>query len=152
MFLPLKDDNPTRSFPAATVALIAANIAVFLYQISLGSPEAVQAFIFRLGAVPYEITRLTDIGYPAIFPPPLTLVSAMFLHGGVMHLAGNMLYLWIFGNNVEDILGRGRFLLFYLLCGLIAGISQVMAQPDSAVPVIGASGAVASNFSGELVE
>ncbi len=143
MFIPLKDDNPTRSFPAVTVAIIAANVAVFMYQLSLGAGAAGQQLVLRLGAIPYEITRFTDIHPPNGVPPPFTLFSSMFLHGGVMHLVGNMLYLWIFGNNIEDILGRKRFVLFYVLCGLAAGISQVMSQPDSVVPMIGASGAVA---------
>ena len=132
MLLPLKDEKPTRSFPAVTIALIAANIAVFLYQNSLGYSREIHDFIFRFGAIPYEITRFRDIGVPNIIPAPLTILSAMFIHGGIAHLAGNMLYLWIFGNNIEDVLGRGRFFIFYILCGIIAGIAQIIISTATA--------------------
>ena len=128
MFLPLKDINPTHRRPVATYALIAANVAVFLYQLSLGSRLG-NVFVAAYGATPFEITHMTDlvgnvnaglplIHYPGPHPILLTLLTSMFLHGGLAHLGGNMLFLWIFGNNVEDILGPFRFVLFYLACGL----------------------------------
>jgi membrane associated rhomboid family serine protease len=159
MFLPLKDLNPTERFPIVTVILIAANVAVFLYELALG--PHLQAFIASWGAVPYEITRFADVvGYDAQTGiehgtgpplPQLTLVSAMFIHGGWMHIIGNMLYLWIFGNNIEDILGPARFLLFYLVCGLVAAFAQILPAPSSTVPMVGASGAVAGVLGAYLI-
>lgn len=143
MLLPLKDDNPTYSVPIITIVLIAANVLVYLYQMSLGYGEQGEQFVFQLGAIPYEIAHFRDISVPNIIPPPFTLFSSMFLHGGLAHVGGNMLYLWIFGNNIEDALGRGRFLFFYLLCGIIAGLAQTISDPNSDIPMIGASGAVA---------
>ena len=151
MFLPLKDINPTRRRPVVTYTLIAANVAVFIYQISLGSRLG-NAFVASYGAVPFEITRMTDLvgqvkaGLPLLhFPGPhpifLTLLTSMFLHGGLAHLGGNMLFLWIFGNNVEDILGPVRFVFFYLACGLAAHALHIASNPSSMVPTIGASGA-----------
>jgi membrane associated rhomboid family serine protease len=143
--IPLKDENPARLFPFAALLLVAANVAVFAYQVSLG--PAVGAFVTRFGAVPWEITH--PVGLPGLpaphpfpFPAPLTLVTSMFLHGGFLHLAGNMLYLWIFGDNIESLVGHGRFLLFYLLCGLAAAAVHVAAEPASRIPMVGASGAI----------
>jgi membrane associated rhomboid family serine protease len=143
MFIPLKDENPTLRFPVVTVALIAVNVAVFAFQAL--SPQGLSYFVLRMGAVPYEITHfrtLLDSPVPRV-APWLTLFLHMFLHGGLFHLAGNMLYLWIFGNNVEDVLGRFRFLAFYLFCGLSASLTHVLFNPSSTVPMIGASGAIA---------
>jgi membrane associated rhomboid family serine protease len=134
MFLPLKDANPTERFPFVTIALIVANVVVFLYELSLGSN--LRPFFVTYGAVPYE---LTHGGGPSSY---LSLVSSMFLHGGFFHVGGNMLYLWIFGNNIEDLLGPAKFLFFYLATGLAAGLVHVLIHPGSTVPVIGASGAV----------
>jgi membrane associated rhomboid family serine protease len=143
---PLKDDIPSHSFPLFTVMLIVANAAVFLYQLSLeagGSgpaQSAATAFVMEFGAVP---CRLTGMCPGDEFPAPmLTVFTSMFLHGGVFHIAGNMLYLWIFGDNVEDILGHFRFLLLYLLAGAGAAASQVLMSPDSRIPMVGASGAI----------
>jgi membrane associated rhomboid family serine protease len=143
LFLPLKDDNPTSSFPLVTIGLILTNILVFFYQISMDM-EASRRFVFAWGAIPYQIIHgkwLYDLS-PGI-PIRFTIFSSMFLHGGFLHLFGNMLYLWIFGNNIEDRLGHFRFLVFYLLCGLVAAMTQVLSIPNSKVPMIGASGAVA---------
>ena len=142
MFLPLKDDNPTNTFPFVTVALILANCFVFYHQLTLSLPAA-QKFIFQWGAIPYQIVHGEVLYGKGLFPPFLTLFSSMFLHGGFLHLIGNMLYLWIFGNNIEDTLGHFRFLLFYLLTGLGAALTQVFSDPQSTTPMIGASGAVA---------
>ena len=144
---PLKDDIPSRTTPFVTIGLIVINVLVFLYQASLelsGDPHsarAAEAFILEFGAVPCRLVGMcvtTDA-----FPHPFaTVFTSMFLHGGLLHVGGNMLYLWIFGDNVEDTFGHGRFLLFYLLSGIAAAAAQVAASPDSSVPMIGASGAV----------
>ncbi len=140
--IPLRDDNPTRLWPFVTLALIALNAAVFLWQLSLG-PRAQEAVVAGLGVVPAALLGGHDLVPGAyLLPPTLTVVSAMFLHGGWMHLIGNMLYLWIFGNNVEDAMGHGRFIVFYLLCGIAAVLAQALPDPGSTVPMIGASGAV----------
>jgi membrane associated rhomboid family serine protease len=140
--IPLKDDTAHARSPVLTVALIAANVAAYVWQISeLGLYESAS----RGGTVPYEILTFQDVGMPALVPPPFTIFTSMFLHGGFMHLAGNMLFLWIFGHNVEDALGRARFLLFYFGAGLVAAIAQVATTPggrDLLVPMVGASGAV----------
>ena len=148
--IPIKDDNPTSAFPALTVTIILVNILVFGYQMSLG-PHQAQLLVNRAGIIPYEITHLRDVGRPDLVPLPFTLFTALFLHGGFVHLLGNMLYLWIFGNNIEDSMGRGRFVIFYLVCGLVASLSQVYLYPDSPVPVIGASGAIAGVLGGYLL-
>src|SRR5574341_2354932 len=138
---PLKDDNPTERFPIITIAIIILNGLVFFYQISLG--QGFENFIIKHGAIPYEITHQVEITPEAHFPVNLTLFTAMFLHGGGLHIIGNMLYLWIFGNNIEDKLGRFKFILFYLLSGIIASLVFVLSSPNSMVPTVGASGAIA---------
>jgi membrane associated rhomboid family serine protease len=150
LFLPLKDDNPTSTFPFITLGLILANGLVFYHQMSLDFVES-QNFIFRWGAIPYQIHHGKVLREFPEIPIPLTIFSSMFLHGGFLHIFGNMLYLWIFGNNIEDTLGHFRFLLFYLVCGLIAGLAQVFSNPESAVPMIGASGAVAGILGAYLI-
>lgn len=142
MFFPLKDDNPTSTFPVVTVGLILANCLVFYHQLTLSLPAG-QRFVFEWGAIPYQIIHGEILSGRGLVPPFVTLFTSMFLHGGFMHLIGNMLYLWIFGNNIEDTLGHFRFLTFYLLAGLSAALMQVLSDPQSATPMIGASGAVA---------
>ena len=144
MFIPLRDENPTRALPVLTCLLIAANVAVFL--LTAFGPAGLEASILHYGAVPYELTHPGQTaGYGVERASPwLALLFSMFLHGGFLHLAGNMLYLWIFGNNVEDALGPVRFLLFSLLGGLAAGLSHTLLNPASKAPMIGASGAVAA--------
>jgi membrane associated rhomboid family serine protease len=141
MFIPLKDENPTQRFPFVTVVLITLNVLIFLYQIF--SPEGLQYSIYRMGAIPYEITHFTTITQLPRISPPLTLLTSLFLHGSFLHLFGNMLYLWIFGNNIEDFLGPFRFILFYLLSGLGASLVHIIFHPSSMIPMIGASGAIA---------
>lgn len=143
MFLPLRDENPTRHFPALTVLLIAVNVVVFITQVL--SPASLPYYVLRMGAIPYEITHFISYhGYPVErISPLLALFVSMFLHGSLFHLLGNMLYLWIFGNNVEDFLGPVRFLLFYLVSGLGAAGTHIVTNPNSTVPMIGASGAIA---------
>lgn len=140
--IPLKDDNPTRTFPFVTIIIITVNTFIYVYQLTLG-PKAEGLFVLRAGAIPYEITHFLDIYPKAILQPPLTLFTAMFVHGGLLHVGGNMLYLWIFGDNIEDRLGHFRFFVFYLLTGLIASLAHVIMMPNSTVPMIGASGAIA---------
>jgi rhomboid family protein len=139
--IPLHDDNPTELTPVITVGLIAACVAVFLWQISLGraQPRALMA----LGLIPAVLLGDAELAPDlAVVPPEATLITSMFLHGGFLHLAGNMLYLWIFGNNVEDAMGHGRFFVFYALCGIAAALAQALPDPASTVPMIGASGAI----------
>ena len=150
--IPLKDDVPSTGFPFVTIGLIVLNVLVFLYQasIGMGSERAAEAFIMEFGAVPCRITGACAV--PGDFPPPIaTIFTSMFMHGGLFHVAGNMLYLWIFGDNVEDILGHGRFLLFYLLSGVAAALAQIVMNPDSRVPMVGASGAVSGVLGAYLI-
>src|SRR5882762_6040919 len=126
--IPLRDIIPSRTTPVVTISLIAVNVLVFLYELALG--RGVDAFTLYWGLVPAAFSWVT-------------VLTSMFLHGGIMHVAGNMLYLWIFGDNVEDRMGHGRFLVFYLLCGIAAALAQTIAAPDSVVPMVGASGAIA---------
>ena len=143
---PLKDDNPSNTAPIVTVALIVLNALFFVYQISLEAggadgARAGQAFIDEFGLVPCRLTGACRVG-PELPSPILTIFTSMFMHGGLFHIGGNMLYLWIFGNNVEDTLGHGRYLLFYLLSGVAAALAQTAVGPSSTVPMVGASGAV----------
>jgi membrane associated rhomboid family serine protease len=139
--IPLRDDNPTTLKPVITVGLIALCTLAFIWQLSLG--VRAEAMIQALGVVPAILFGKQALP-PELAPLPaaLTIVTSMFLHGGWMHLIGNMLYLWIFGNNVEDAMGHGRFLVFYLLCGVAAVLAQAVPAPDSTIPMIGASGAI----------
>lgn len=140
--IPLRDDNPRRGVPIVTLALIAANVAVFLYQVSLG-PAAEKRLLYSMALIPAELTRGIDVGAPTLHPVWLTLFTSMFLHGSWMHLLGNMLYLWIFGDNIEALFGSAKYLLFYLACGVAAMLAHVAANPGSMVPALGASGAIA---------
>jgi membrane associated rhomboid family serine protease len=141
--LPLKDDNPTRITPYITWMLIALNAMVFLYQVSLSSLGS-RIFVFRYGAIASVIlgNQRLPSGVAAI-PPMLSIFTGMFLHGGWMHLIGNMWFLWIFGDNIEEAMGHLRYLVFYLVCGCAASWSQIVSTPDSSAPLIGASGAIA---------
>ncbi len=138
--IPLKDRNPTHKVPYVTVVLIAVNVAVFVYEISLG--ESLPAFFDRYGIIPAHVYA-TLTGEVISISVLGTLFSSMFLHGGWLHLGGNMLYMWVFGDNVEDKLGHGRFIIFYLLCGLASAVLHVVIEPASTIPTIGASGAIA---------
>ena len=126
--IPLRDVIPSRTTPFITITLIVLNALVFLYEFLLG--EHINEFIFAFGLIP------ATFSWFAVF-------TSMFLHGGLLHFGGNMLYLWIFGDNVEDRMGHGRFLAFYLLCGIAAALGQTFTAPNSVVPMVGASGAVA---------
>ncbi|MGA1795060.1 MAG: rhomboid family intramembrane serine protease [bacterium] len=138
--LPLKDDIPSQGFPYVTVGLILVNSLIFILQVSMGSNA--RTFVTAFGATPFELTRHVDIPPRIPIPVSLTLVTSMFLHGGFFHIGGNMLYLWIFGDNVEDAMGSVRFMIFYLLCGVIASLTHVAIQPQATTPMVGASGAI----------
>jgi len=127
--IPLRDVIPSRTTPYVTIALIAVNALVYLYEMTLGE-TALEEFILYFGLVPAAFSWVA-------------VLTSMFLHGGLLHVGGNMLFLWIFGDNVEDRVGHGRFVVFYLLCGAAAALAQTAMSPDSVVPMVGASGAVA---------
>jgi membrane associated rhomboid family serine protease len=140
--IPLRDDNPSATPPVVTIAFIVLCVLVFLWQLSFGA-DGGQRIVYALGVVPAVLLGQGQL------PPDLSLVSpwmtiftSMFMHGGWMHLIGNMLYLWIFGDNVEDSMGHGRFIVFYLACGAAAVFAQALPDPSSTVPMVGASGAI----------
>lgn len=135
--IPYKDDNPTSSIPFVTIGIIVLNILVFLYEIS--SPSGMEKVAYTYGAIPQYILTFDKV---QPIHPALTIFSAMFMHGGVFHIAGNMLYLWIFGNNIEDKLGHIRFIFFYILCGIASAYAHAVTDPHSHIPMIGASGAI----------
>ncbi len=139
---PIHDDNPTRTTAFVTIVLIAACIAVFFWQISLG--DAVQRAVYAFGVIPAVLLDGKSLapGLDILPAAWMSIFSSMFLHGGWMHLIGNMLYLWIFGNNVEDAMGHTRFIVFFLVCGIIAALAQAVPNPSSEIPMIGASGAI----------
>ena len=135
--IPYKDDNPTSATPFVTVGIIALNILVFLYEVV--SPSGMEKFVYNYGAIPNYILTFEKV---QPIHPALTIFSAMFMHGGVFHIAGNMLYLWIFGNNIEDKVGHIRFIFFYIFCGIISAYANALTDPQSHIPMIGASGAI----------
>ncbi len=140
--IPLRDDNPTKIIPVMTVGLIVLNVLVFLYQISLG-PGGAEVFIYQFGAIPAVVFGSQSLPVELVaIPASFSIFTSMFLHGGFMHLIGNMLYLWIFGNNIEDAMGHGRFILFYLLTGVAASMAHFLTDLTSEIPTIGASGAI----------
>ena len=143
MLIPLKDDNPTRITPYVTLVFIGLNLFGFFMQIQTPTHEAERKLIFGMGAIPVRF--LQDVGpLPDFFLPAwLTLFTSLFLHGDLLHLGGNMLYLWIFGNNVEEYLGHARFAMFYLLSGVLATFAHILMNQGSQAPLIGASGAIA---------
>lgn len=140
--LPLYDENPRRTFPIFTVSLIALNITGFVMQ--LQAPGGMAGAINQYAMVPADFLSNPLSQYP-------TLITSMFMHGGPAHLAGNMLYLWIFGDNIEDRLGRFGFLIFYFLCGVLAAISHMIADPSSSIPAVGASGAISGILGAYLI-
>ena len=139
---PLRDDNPTKIWPIMTIGLIALNALVFLYQISLGPREG-QLFIYQFGAIPAAVFSAQSLPSDVVaIPASVSVLTSMFLHGGFMHLIGNLLSLWIFGNNIEDAMGHGKFILFYLLTGVAASMTHFLMDINSTIPTIGASGAI----------
>ena len=140
--IPLRDDNPTTIRPVVTVGLIVVNALVFLYQVSLGPREG-QVFVYQFGAIPALIFGSGSLPSELVaIPASFSIFTSMFLHGGFMHLIGNMLYLWIFGNNIEDAMSHSRFIVFYLLTGLIASMTHLLTDVTSTIPTVGASGAI----------
>ena len=151
--IPLRDANPTRRTPVVTLALVAACFVGWAYELGLlasGGSASLDAFVVRWGVVPADLTAAWSSG-GVLSPETATLVTSQFLHGGWLHLLGNLLYLWIFGNNIEDRFGRLPFLAFYLAGGAVAGLAQVVIDPTSTVPMIGASGAIAAALGAYLV-
>jgi membrane associated rhomboid family serine protease len=138
--IPIKDVNPTERFAIVTLLIIVLNIAVFVYELALG-PRAGELFVNSFALMPKRLFSGVPEASGAV-PVVATLFTSMFLHGGFLHIAGNMLYLWIFGNNVEDSMGRMRFIVFYFLCGIVAAYAHALANTASTVPMIGASGAI----------
>ncbi len=153
MLLPLKDSNPLRVIPFqfVTVATIALCAVVFLWQLALPDAEA-NAAVLSYGLIPSVLFDTRSLSPElARLPAVATVITSMFLHGGWMHLLGNMLYLWIFGDNVEDAMGHGRFVAFYLICGIAAGLAHAVVTADSTTPMIGASGAISGVLGAYLV-
>jgi membrane associated rhomboid family serine protease len=162
--IPISDDNPTFRTPWMTLALLAVTIAVWIAQQGAGLDAGVlAASVCNYGLVPAELTGLKPVGYQVPMGGQwvcevdnyainwLTPITSIFLHGSWAHLLGNCLYLWVFGNNVEDSMGRGRFLGFYLLCGVLAAAAQMVVDPGSPIPMVGASGAISGTLGGYLV-
>ncbi len=145
MVIPLRDENPTKTFPFVTVCLIAINIFVFVFELSLGlGTQSWEKFIYSHSMFPYRIVQGDLTAFLSIF-------TSMFLHGSWLHIIGNMLYLWIFGNNVEDYMGHFKFFFFYFLCGLGGAVGQILSNPTSTVPNLGASGAIAGILGAYLI-
>jgi membrane associated rhomboid family serine protease len=140
--IPISDDNPALTRPVVTWAILAICVAVFFWQLSFSESQE-EALIYAFGFVPKNLfDQPSGAQVHGIAWPWFTLITSMFLHGGFLHLGGNMLYLWIFGNNVEDAMGHWRFLGFYLACGIVAALSEGFVNPHSALPMLGASGAI----------
>lgn len=140
--IPLRDDNPTDIYPWVGRAVLAACVLVFGWQLTL-DPRAAAIAIHALGMIPAVLFGRVELPPEAAWiAPPLTVITSMFLHGGLWHLAGNMLYLWVFANNIEDHYGHVGFVVFYVVCGIAAALAQALPAADSQVPMIGASGAV----------
>jgi len=150
---PYKDENPAELTPVVTLGIIAVNVVAWLFVQGAGSDEALARSVCQLGLIPAEVLRSASAGTSVPLGPELrcvltadphwwTVLTSMFMHGGWFHLLGNMWFLWVFGNNIEDSMGHARFVVFYLLCGVAAAAAQVLAGPNSVVPMVGASGAI----------
>tara|TARA_B100001123_G_scaffold99232_1_gene114528 strand:+ start:2313 stop:3116 length:804 start_codon:yes stop_codon:yes gene_type:complete len=149
--IPLHDDNPTTTRPLVTWLLIGSCVALFLWQITLSVRDN-HELIYGLGLIPAVLFGEVELDQDIrLLPTMATLITSMFLHGGFLHVGGNMLYLWIFGNNVEDSMGHGRFIVFYLLCGVAAGLTQAVSDSSSVLPMIGASGAIGGVLGAYLI-
>ncbi len=149
--IPIRDDNPSHRTPYVTYGIMGLCILVYVWQLALGR-EAFQNLFFSLGLIPAVVTGQAALPEQlALVPPWLTVFTSMFLHGGFFHLAGNLLYLWIFADNVEDVLGHLRFTIFYILCGIGAAAAQVLPSPGSVIPMVGASGAISGILAAYLL-
>jgi len=142
--IPLRDDNPRRTFPFVTYILVGVNVLAFLWELSLG--QSLQDALFQIAFIPARFWLPGNW-----VPDVLTIIISMFLHGGLLHIGSNMLYLWIFGDNIEDRLGHGKYLVFYLACGFLATYAHAFFSPGSRIPAIGASGAIAGVLGAYLV-
>ena len=140
--IPLKGENPTKNFPVFTLLFLVLNVIIFIYGINLPIHPSVLYENYAL--IPYQLIHHPVKTYP-------TLYTSMFLHAGIGHLGGNMLYLWIFGNNIEDVLGKFRFILFYFICGTIAALGHIATDMDSQIPMVGASGAISGILGAYLI-
>ena len=141
--IPIRDEIPTRRFPLINYTLIALNVLVYLFQSMLGPNE--QALVYEFALIPFSFTTSISLG------DITDIFTSMFMHAGLAHIGGNMLYLWIFGDNVEDRMGRGRYLLFYLIGGIVASLTHILTTPGSQIPTVGASGAIAAVLGAYLV-
>jgi membrane associated rhomboid family serine protease len=150
---PIRDDNPLFLTPYATFGIIILNVLAWIFLQGLGMEPQLSGSVCRLGLIPGQLLQTVDAGTRFQIGPETicvlgdaagwhTAITSMFMHGGWFHIIGNMWFLWIFGNNVEDAMGHGRFIVFYLLCGLVAGALQMAANPESFIPMVGASGAI----------
>jgi membrane associated rhomboid family serine protease len=146
--IPLRDRNPTATVPIVNFILIGLNLAAFAYELYLG--DGIEALFMTYGVIPRDVVYALS-GTPIDPRPLVTLFSSMFLHGGWVHLGGNMLYLWVFGDNVEDKLGHGRYVIFYLVCGISASALHVVLEPTGALPTVGASGAISGVLAAYVV-
>jgi len=151
MLIPIRDENPTRRFPILTVALIATNVAIFLYMLLLPGEVERNLVIAQYALYPKAIMTGMAVTPHSVEPVYLTIITSMFLHGGFLHIAFNMLFLWIFGNNVEDVLGRLKFIIFYVLTGAAGAFAHIATEPLSTIPTIGASGAISGILGAYLV-
>jgi membrane associated rhomboid family serine protease len=149
MFIPLKDLNPRRTYPYVNTALILANVGVFVYQLTLPS-NAFKAFVFANATIPARFPAALA-GHAPLALAFAPLLTSMFLHSGLLHLLGNMLFLWIFGDNVEDFYGHGMYLFFYLFCGIGSGLAHSLVNLHSTLPAVGASGAISGVMGAYLV-
>jgi len=147
--IPLRDRNPSGSFPLVTLLIIAACTVAFLYELAAGSD--LKRVLYEYALIPGHVTEGLETGKLGLAGAIAPFFTMMFLHGGWLHLIGNMWFLWIFGDNVEDTLGPVRYLFFYLTCGLVAGLTQYFADPTSMIPALGASGAIAGVLAGYVV-
>ncbi len=141
--IPIRDDNPTHSIPVITYLLIFLNILVFIFQSFLGSSN--ELFVTQFALIPADVTSF--LSFDGLF----NIFTSMFMHAGLAHIGGNMLYLWIFGDNVEDRMGSGRYLVFYIVGGVVASIAHIFTNPTSIIPTVGASGAIAAVLGAYLV-
>ena len=141
--IPIRDDNPTHSVPIVTYLLILLNILVFVFQTLLGANN--ELFVYQFALIPADVTSILALG--SLF----NIFTSMFMHAGLVHIGGNMLYLWIFGDNVEDRLGRVKYLIFYIIGGVVASIAHILTNPNSTIPTVGASGAIAAVLGAYLV-
>lgn len=153
--IPISDANPTRRFPVVTIGLIVANVIAFFQEPGFGTSRAAQVYFFRNAPIPCQLSDTCPIGLPAperdLSAFLFAVLVSIFLHAGILHIAMNMLFLWVFGNNVEDFLGPVKYLLFYLLGGVAAAFAHVLTHADATQPAVGASGAVAAVMGAYLV-